>query len=320
MKLLSDDVYANRCLMISFGGIGGLAHLDCKAALSAKLGGPPPWIEHQHLDFPVAAEPISQELIRRYGQQNVKSFTDSETLSLEMEPLVDIAENAKDDVEFQPLWKLCPPELLLNTRSDQAGQKPAVGRAALWLAADKMAAQLEQILTRLSPAGSAAHSLRRGGFPDESISRRLRVALLAGAEGGTGSGTLLLGALLVSSVARSLQISHELEAHVCYGYRPAQEQEAILRRALGEQLSRDMEMAQTPGNLFSVKTRSGVTHTARARIFRRVIAYEGHGRLHANADGLALMIGESCALRNATRAASHIELAAAQNVLSRSRK
>ncbi len=91
MTLLRDDVYANRCLMISFGGVGGLAHLDCKAALSAQFGGPPPWIEHQHVDFPGAAEPISQEMVRRYGQQNVKPFTDSETLSLEMEPLVDIA-------------------------------------------------------------------------------------------------------------------------------------------------------------------------------------------------------------------------------------
>jgi hypothetical protein len=258
-------------------------------------------------------------LVRRYGERGKCTFSESETLQLDVTPLKAIARLHEPGLRYDPLWAVCPKELLLSTRSDQSAQQPAIGRAVALYQADRLAGMLENIFNSLAPTGEVVQQLRRQGWIDEHLGQRIRVVFVLGTEGGTGSGVLLLSALIAHSVATVMQLSCEFELVFCGDYRSTIDRESTLRRALGEQVCFDLDLAQTTGNIFKVKTLNGMVHTAATPLFNRIMPFQGNGRLNANADALALLMAQACCFRATSIAAAKIDLGHAQNILSRNR-
>jgi hypothetical protein len=313
------DLYAQKTVICGDGGLGCSAAMVAKTVNSIRRNGSPGWEEYFGLDFSGAADPVPPGLIARYGLGQIRALSHGETIELDLEPAQEWARSENDDKRWAPLEELCPRDVLAKIRSQQAGQKPAAGRAALWCVLDNIAPQVEQALRNLSDNGRVVTELRRTGFLDSQISKSLRVVLVAGAEGGTGSGTFLLTALLFSSIAKQLGISIEMEAWLAFRYRPTQAREAEFRVALGEQLTEDVEAAQSPGTQLAVVTYSGRPLTTSTPLFHRVFCFEGHGRVLGDAAELSVMMGEAIAYRTTSMAAHVLDTAYSQNILNRSR-
>lgn len=321
MAFFDQNYFAQPSFVISCGGLAGSAHLVARASERARFGGSSPCSRSLHIDFAGGEEPRSLELEHRYGAGNLEPFQDSELFILDSKALIDAAMNELCDDRFDFVWNICPKDLVKRVRTDQAGQIPSLSRAALWLKADQLAMIFEECLSRLAPIGEMVRDLRRNGLDPAAIGPRPKIYLLVGAQGGTGTGSYLPVAILLRSVADRLQLVIDIELHLIFDYRATADEESLLRLALGEQTCRDVTLAQTPGNHFTIKTFRGAEHSVIAPVFRRVVLFEApQGNLHANAEGLALVVGEAIAFRKSSRAAVSIATAGEQNILSRTRK
>src|ERR1039458_2336128 len=207
----NDLTYAQPTCFICLGGLGELTGKAIKASLAGRFGCVPPFLRFVKMDYFNAGDPASAELIRRYGETSSYAFSESETVQLDVTPLKAIARLRDPGPRYEPLWAHCPKGLLLNTRSDQSAQQPAIGRGVALHQADQLAALLENIFNSLAPTGGVTQLMHRQGWTDERIGQRIRVVFVLGCEGGTGGGVLLLSALIAHSVATILQLSCEYE-------------------------------------------------------------------------------------------------------------
>jgi hypothetical protein len=312
--------FVNRTIMASGGGQAGATNRAAKARVRSQIEptGLTPWVLHKHLDYPGAADAMPAELTRRYGR-HAQELEEEETIDLLIDPLKAIAAEGIANTDYSDLDRLCPQAVLLNSRSDQAGQKPPIARGSVGYIADRIAASFEDSLNRLDATGEITESLRRSGVPEESISRRVRIAFIAGMQGGTGTGSIFPAAVIATTIARNLGIPVEFELHAVFNYRSTRDEEEVLRSAIGAQASEDIEQLQRPGRMLSFKSPQGVEYTALTPLFDRVFIMEGHGTLKGNAEGLALSMGEALAFRATSLEAARINTAHAQNILGRSR-
>jgi hypothetical protein len=319
-----NDSRLTRCLFqptlfVGLGGMGNELLLVVRAYVYMALGFMPECFRWLGVDFasdppqtPVAvfAREVSADVWRhaelRPAEQCLISLCDDSA---------ELAARVKaGDADVAWIGEMLTPEVIAAYKGTEASAVPAIGRAALARCAHdpdlaggvSWVEEIEGALASLGPGGvsSRAFQLNREVPPGSWKPGPIRVVLLAGAQGGTGGGTLLPLATVVRWAGRHISPRVQIDAQVIAGdYRPRDAQEkrkAQLNRAF------DMDIEYAAGShhgIFTLPLGPGRRAEARGPILDTVYRLEAWGALRHNTPAVLAHAGQALTRRYLARAA-----------------